>query len=73
MQSTTPRAPSALGRLCSRIAGLPLGGFAAPPPAMIDTLSAAAAPPEPRASHTRIRSAVDARSPIRWTNLSAVR
>lgn len=77
MQSNASRASSAIARLCARIAGLPLGGFAAPPPTMVDAMNpdpgtVEGPRPEPtvRIEH---RPPSDVRRPIRWTSLSAVR
>lgn len=73
MQSTAPEeyTPSRLARLCMRLSGLPLGGFAAPPAAMMGaraTEDASTSAPAP----VRLRPRT-ARSRIRWISLSAVR
>ena len=74
MQPQAHREPSALARLCARIGGLPLGGFAAPPPALFDdpAVSGDVAPSRARVGAAR-RPTSELRRPIRWTTLSAVR
>lgn len=71
MQRSSTGTSSLLARLCSRMSALPLGGFAAPPPTLLE--SARTAPRAGSRQPRRVEPTVDVRYPVRWTALSAVR